>query len=243
MNFIYTNTDSFSRFNAWANQLKTTLNSPETQALKASVNQIVENIPLSIKAVHKLGREQYVCWERFSNEVAEQIMYSYCIDDLLLSHETKGSSPKINNTIEKCAIHCLMDGRKLLFSDIVSAYQNRLYMLTVIGLFSIIDGVLSEMTDEQKITSISQRVKKLLDKEIDFKYKGANIYSLLTTLSITTSSISAQSDFDLFEPTTLNRHWFIHGRSTRVCSQLDCIKLFNYLYGIMLFFDITNQND
>lgn len=244
MNFFIFNTDPFNRFNAQLQQLTNNLYSPELQVLNKSIQRILDNIPIAIKATEKLGNEQYVCWERFSDEVAEQIMHTCFIDELLLNHETEGCSPKISTTIEKCATHYLMEGREHLFSDIVSAYRSELYTLVVTGLFSLIDGVLSEATSDNK-TNISQRIQYLLDEEIKInpEYKGAREYILLTTLRKTTSSISAHSDFDLFEPLNLNRHWLAHGRSTRACSQLDCIKLFNYLYGIMLVFDITNQSD
>lgn len=244
MGFLNFSNDTFNRFNAQIQQLTNKLYSPNLQAFNESIQKILDNIPIAIKATEKLGNEQYVCWERFSDEVAEQIMHTCFIDELLLNHETEGSSPKIDTTIEKCATHYLMAGRELLFSDIVSAYRSELYTLVVTGLFSLIDGILSEVTNDNDFR-ISPRIQRLLDEEnkINPEYKGAKEYILLTTLSKTTSSISASLDFGSFEPLCLNRHWFAHGRSTRTCSQLDCIKLFNYLYGIMLVFDITNQSD
>lgn len=243
MDFLNFSNDTFNCFNVQIQQLTNKLYSPNLQAFNESIQKILDNIPIAIKATEKLGNEQYVCWERFSDEVAEQIMHTCFIDELLLNHKTEGSSPKIDTTIEKCATHYLMAGRELLFSDIVSAYQNELYTLVVIGLFSLIDGVLSDATNNN-ITNIPQRIHSLLDEEIKInpEYKGAREYILLTTLSKNTSSISMSLDFDLFEPLNLNRHWFAHGRSTRVCSQLNCIKLFNYLYGIMLVFDMTSQS-
>lgn len=244
MNFPNFNTDSFIRFNVQIQQLTNKLFSPDLQAFKESIQKMLDNNPIAMKATDKLGNEQYVCWERFSNEIAEEIMNTCIIDELLLSLETEGCSPKINTTIEKCSTHYLVEDRKSLFSDIVCAYQSKLYTLVVTGLFSLIDGLLSEATYDNG-TSISKRIQLLLDEELKInpEYKGAKEYILLTTLSKTTASISAFSDFDWFEPLNLNRHWFVHGRSTRACSQLDCIKLFNYLYGIMLVFDITNQSN
>lgn len=44
-----------------------------------------------------------------------------------------------------------------------------------------------------------------------------------------------------FEPLKLNRHWVLHGRSKRIASKLDCIKVINLIYSICLIYDYNYE--
>ena len=54
------------------------------------------------------------------------------------------------------------------------------------------------------------------------------------TLEKTLDSFSAPSDFKGKEPKGLNRHWIAHGRATRKKTKLDCVKMINLIYGLLL---------
>ena len=58
--------------------------------------------------------------------------------------------------------------------------------------------------------------------------------TLALTLEKTLDSFSAFSDFSKKEPKGLNRHWIAHGRSTRKKTKLDCVKMINLIYGLLL---------
>ena len=60
------------------------------------------------------------------------------------------------------------------------------------------------------------------------------MFSLFYTFNKTVEIFTANSDFHGKEPKGLNRHWIAHGRSRRKKTKLDCVKLINLVYGIIL---------
>lgn len=199
--------------------------------------------PLSALSI--FSKNQYVVWERIPPDFLEAVLNTDDIDSVLLKYEIKDNEKKISNVIDSCKKSKYIEKRDVLFSQTIDAYNSKNYALATIGICAIIDGVLTDASNNH-ITSISKRSKEILNqiKNSDrISDKDYSILSLEFTFYSMMNSFDAWADFELNEPKELNRHWIMHGRSTREISQLDFIKLLNFLYGIILIDEMSEEND
>ena len=69
--------------------------------------------------------------------------------------------------------------------------------------------------------------------------------ALAITFEKTLDLFSSTSSFASKEPKYLNRHWIAHGRSLHKKTKLDCIKMINLIYGLLLIdkFDSEDKSD
>ncbi len=184
----------------------------------------------------KLGDAQFVQWNYLSEELIDTVLSSNntnkTLRHLLLTDKFKS----INVTIEKCMANSYLHKYMRLFEQSVSTFKSGQSDLAVIGFTSIIDGLLSDLSGIET-TSIAKRSSTILSKLEENEFVDSDEYALLTlmlTFQRTISSFSASSDFSKKEPKGLNRHWIMHGRSHRRKTKLDCVKLINLIYGIIL---------
>lgn len=197
--------------------------------------------PFSV--ISKLGEAQFVYWDFLNDDFVDEILSSDDIDKTLYEILIKDKFRKVNITIDMCSRHPLIASYNRIFSQTVTAYRNKHYDLAAIGIMSVIDGVLSDIGGDTT-TSIFRRANDILRRveETDsLENDECAVLALIWTFRETMESISARSDFNGKEPKNLNRHWIMHGRSRRKRTHLDCIKLFNFLYGILLISELGKE--
>ncbi|TCT17126.1 hypothetical protein EDC18_101424 [Natranaerovirga pectinivora] len=122
------------------------------------------------------------------------------------------------------------DVQKGLFNDCVDAYNSEKYLLCINGLMPILEGILSQFGNDP----IDVRMMKICrfnmdktesDKKLINHLVWASCYSFI-------SNLYKKSDFTSAEPTILNRHWILHGRTNTEWGAEDCIRLFNAIYTV-----------
>lgn len=148
-----------------------------------------------------------------------------------------------NQTIQLCEESKLLFPYRKLFSQARTAYNNKQYELAVVGLLPVIDGLLSDVS-QNTTTNIFKRADYILQKvESDESISNdeISIIALAWTFRETMQSLCAQVPFSQKEPKNLNRHWIMHGRSRRKKTQLDCVKLFNFIYAIILIYKLNQE--
>jgi hypothetical protein len=184
----------------------------------------------------KLSEAQFVYWDYLNDEFMNDIINSENIDETLLRIFINDKNQNIKNIIKKCLDNPLIKQNKRLFNQAIRAYYNQQYDLSIVGLISVFDGALSVISGEA-----THRLKKRLDVLTDKIEESESIYNndvaeitLGYTFFETIESLYCAKDFSTEEPANLNRHWIIHGRSLREKTQLDCIKLINVIYGLIL---------
>lgn len=119
--------------------------------------------------------------------------------------------------------HPLLKDKLCNYEDAFTAYNNKTYYSSCVALFSIVDYLLSTITNKTDTNLIKKT--RTLSKHLKSKeYFGLFVCSAFLSLNsfFKSSNFSKKSK----EPKNLNRHWILHGRSTRNISQYDCIKLF-----------------
>lgn len=208
-------------------QYKVHLNEVGTALVKASR-------PLT--AIQKMGEAQFVYWDYMTEEYVESIVNSENINKTLREQMQHDRFCKVNDTIDKIVSSPEMHKFRRLFSQSVKAFRNGDSDLAVTGFTSVFDGLLSDVSKNIS-PSLKPRIKTIKEKLDNDELLDYDEYATLTlalTLEKTLESFSANSDFSKKEPKGLNRHWIAHGRSTRKKTKLDCVKMINLIYGLLL---------
>ena len=82
-------------------------------------------------------------------------------------------------------------------------------------------------------------------EEISEKYPQPNALHLLMLLWTLDAieTFAASHDFDKCELPTMNRNWIMHGRSTREFTDIDCIKLYIFIFSLLKLDDFMQSDE
>lgn len=208
---------------------------PITEALEEFQSQFKE-VTRPLCTIGKLGNAQFVCWSYMTRDFVDAIIATDNINKTLRELMVKDRYKTVDDTIHRCFSNSLIKPHHRLLEQSVAAFKSGRCDLAVIGLTSIIDGLLSDVSGN-KTTNIATRAKTILAKIEQNEFVDSDEYAILAlvlTFEKTMNIFSASSDFSKKEPKGLNRHWIMHGRSRRKKTKLDCVKLINLTYGILL---------
>ena len=188
----------------------------------AEIGQALLQATRPLSAIRKMGEAQFVFWDYMTEEFVDEI-----VD---------------NKTIDKTLSSAVMQKHKRLYSQSVNAFRSGDSDLAVTGFTSVFDGLLAD-TSGNPTSRLGPRInaiKQKLDNDELLNHDEYATITLAMTLEKTLDSFSAPSDFKGKEPKGLNRHWIAHGRSTRKKTKLDCVKMINLIYGLLLIGDIES---
>ena len=126
----------------------------------------------------------------------------------------------------------ITEGIKNLLGQCWQAFQNKLYAVCATSLLSVIEGILSEFSDDKQ----DVRMMKVCQKKVDtFPSTGSTIQKhVWISYNNFIRNLYQKSDFSADEPETINRHWLLHGRSDFEIDELDCIRLFNAVQSLCM---------
>lgn len=119
------------------------------------------------------------------------------------------------------------------FDQCCSAFEKELFYPCICGLLSILEGMLGDVTglSSPSIKKLFEDLIKREETKGTHKFEIANIQGFIEYLTLS-------SDFKKEGNSKwLNRHWILHGRSTRDIGEFDCLKLFNTIDAII---DVIN---
>lgn len=186
--------------------------------------------------IEKLGNAQFVQWDYLSVEFIDAILSSNNVNKTLRKLFVKNKFKSVDTTIEKCKANPYLHKYMRLFEQSVTSFRRGQNDLAVVGFTSIFDGLLSDISGNPT-HSLPPRLKAIDSKLEREEYLDNNEYAILAlsiTFQKTVESFSLSTPFTRKEPKGLNRHWIAHGRSMRRKTKLDCIKLINLIYGLLL---------
>ena len=186
--------------------------------------------------IEKLGTAQYVYWDYMTSEFIDEIIESKNINKTLREMMIRDRFSGVNDTIDKTLESNEIKEYKRLYNQSVKAFRNGDSDLAVTGLTSVFDGVLTFVSDNSshQFPPRIEIIKKKLNEHSVLDHDEYAMLTLACTLEKTLASISKRYDFDGKEPKGLNRHWIAHGRTTRKKTKLDCVKMINLIYGLLL---------
>lgn len=198
--------------------------------LEATIEQAMR----PLRAALKLAREQIVSFDDFDDEeYSSAILQNEDLDNTFGRDEHAQS--QLSAITERICEHERMGPHKELCQQTIGAYENGSYDLAVLGLFAIIDGLLSELSEWLCSVSIMKRVEKILNLDNNTAIQAGDRNRFLRKIALyqMSRSIGESSDFDKVEPDGLNRHWSMHGRSQTKRTKSDCDKLIRYIYALL----------
>ena len=208
----------------------------------AEIGQALLQATRPLSAIRKMGEAQFVFWDYMTDEFIDAIVDAENINKTLREQLIRDRFSAVNKTIGKTLSSAVMQKHKRLYSQSVNAFCNGDSDLAVTGFTSVFDGLLAD-TSGNPTSRLGPRInaiKQKLDNDELLNHDEYATITLAMTLEKTLDSFSAPSDFKGKEPKGLNRHWIAHGRSTRKKTKLDCVKMINLIYGLLLIGDIES---
>lgn len=188
-----------------------------------------------LTAVDNLAERQIVFTGDISLEMAQHLSQIDNVDAVVKQYYFEGEYPRINEVIKRCKQSMQLAPYSNLFDQVVSAYSTDHFHLACIGLFSILDGVLSDFTEipgtqyRKRITAIEEKMDNQLELD-DMDKKTICIHKTITSFE---DSIFKDYYSFVNEPDVLNRHWVMHGRSRRDYTRFDCLKILLWMDAIV----------
>ncbi len=208
------------------------------------ISTVLLNTSRTMGTIRRLGEAQFVYWDFFSDEFIKSILDATNVDAELENLYISNNQEKIKKLLEKLENHVAMTRHRSLFQQTIHSAQNGDFALAIIGLISIFDGLLSDVTgnNSTKLAARSNVVFKKLENDETIDSDEFAILILMMTYEKSFGMFTAHSDFSQDEPEYLNRHWIMHGRSLRPKGSLDYLKILHLIYGFLLIKDIGDKD-
>lgn len=189
------------------------------------------------KVAKKLIDNQIVFTDIITGVLVNEINSSEDIESLIESYYLENNGERISKLLKRCYEAKQLEPYKELFSQIQTAYIQNHYHLACVGLFSITDGLLSDVS-EKTGTNYKERLKVLSDKidkrELLTEMDERVLYVYFAIRDFDKSIFANSGNFSKDEPDGLNRHWSLHGRTKRDFKVLDFIKILLWIDALIL---------
>ena len=195
-------------------------------------------------AIHKLADNQFVYWDYISKELRNEIIESYNTNKTLREFFEYNKYQIVKETVAKTQNNPKIKKYSRLYNQSVKAFWQGMNDLCVTGLTSVFDGLLSDISNNPS-TKLQSRIDTITSKLDNNGILENDEYATLTLAMTFESTMKTfckdYYNFTQKEPKELNRHWIAHGRSHRRKTKLDCVKMINIIYGLLLI-DVLDSN-
>lgn len=126
----------------------------------------------------------------------------------------------------------IKEGLKKLVNECWNAFNSKMYAICATSLLSVIEGILSEFSDDKQ----DVRMMKVCQKHVDsFPSDGSTIMKhVWISYNQFIRNLYQKSDFTANELDIINRHWLLHGRSDFEVEEIECMKLFNAIHSLCI---------
>lgn len=133
----------------------------------------------------------------------------------------------------------IKEGLIKLVTECWSAFNTKMYAMCATSLLSVIEGILSEFSDDKQ----DVRMMKVCQKHVDnFPSDGSTILKhVWISYNQFIRNLYQKSDFTADEPEAINRHWLLHGRSDFEVEEIECMKLFNAIHSLCMVVNKENE--
>lgn len=120
------------------------------------------------------------------------------------------------------------------------------YHLACLGMFTLEDGILSDITGDAKSTSFQKRIKQLenkINEKLPLSDVDLQTWTIIVSFERFEDTAFGSSDFNRVEPEYMNRHWTLHGRSRREYTKADYIKMLLSLDALVFMVSLTEETE
>lgn len=192
--------------------------------------------------VNKLSSEGWTLPAELNIYAVKTIANTNKLDDINTFFHwfyTTENYQKIKDMVAAIKNSPIKEGLKTLLDQCWQAYQSKLYAVCATSLLSVIEGILSEFSDDKQ----DIRMMKVCQKKVDtFPATGSTIQKhVWISYNNFIRNLYQKSDFSADEPESINRHWLLHGRSDFEIDELDCIRLFNAVRSLCIIVQVEDK--
>ncbi len=177
----------------------------------------------------KLGKRQFILVSHIPNELVERALAGEDVERLASEYLTT------DELIQRTAQYCGLQDSLLLQQTIKALYDGS-YNLAMLGLMAYLDRALSEQSGMIKKINFRLRYETIYRKrneqgELYLDEMEGKDFLVFLTYNEAIDGIGDDEGFDKEEPQEVNRNWLMHGRTDKVYTRLDCVKVLNMIYG------------
>lgn len=207
--------------------------------------QLQEQIKITIdeceKATDKIVENGWFVASSYSldfDDIIKLQNYSHNeLNDFFLKYYTENNEEKIEVLLKSLQAHISnssADKRLMnLLEECIVCYKNGLYKVSIISLFSLIEGLVCELFLEAK-TKTTKKKTYLEAMEKSIKEEDFTLGFVYLSVQKYLDKVLDYADFSASEPKViLNRHWMVHGHSEYDIHKLDIIKMFSIINTIL----------
>lgn len=197
-----------------------------------------------ISAIEKLAEKQIVFTDDLDLDFAKEIYNSVNIDELIKKYYFNNNEQNMTVLVERCGFLSEITNYKELYYQTIEAYNKKHYHLACIGIFSILDGILADVSEITN-TNFKLRIEAIENKfkdKVELNEVDRKTLCIYTAIEKIENTLFAFSDFSKDEPNTLNRHWLVHGRTRKEYTNYDFLKILLWVDGISYIHQISSQN-
>ena len=195
-------------------------------------------------AIDKLAENQIIFTDDLGLDFAKEICDSTNIDKVVQRYYFDNNQQNMNLLISRCNSAREIFEYKELYVQTLDAYNRGHYHLACIGMFSLIDGVLADVSEMATVTSFKKRIQAIENKigdQVALNEIDRKTLCIYTAMEHIKDSIFGNSSFSEAEPEGINRHWVMHGRTRKKYSKYDFLKLLLWLDAISYMSQLTEQ--
>lgn len=172
-------------------------------------------------------------------------------DNILYEYYTANSNENLKKLFERYRGHSQLQHNSAALSETFDCFLNGKYhRMIALSLIAILDGVLARIANNgntqwlDRLKCFDNATDGMTIEEIFDLYPGLESRQLLMLMwtfdaivNFAAPTIDNKGKYDREfkgkEPPIMNRHWIMHGRSTRELTNVDCIKLFVFLFAML----------
>ena len=158
------------------------------------------------------------------NELEECTSDAVKLDSFFKNFYTKSEFDDMCSFISRIIVKA---GQNKRFEECKDIYLRGQYSSCITVLTTVLEGFISTFGTDPKDVRVMSICSYHAKKESE---KGNKITSLCwQSMHEYTKILFEKSDFSQDEPNNANRHWIIHGRTSKLGEIVDCLRLFNAL--------------
>lgn len=197
-------------------------------------------------AVNKLSEKQIVFTDVWTKDLIERVNAAETAEKFILEYYTENENVRLQSLITRCGKAKQVSEYKKLYPQIVIAAEMGCYHLACLGMFTLEDGILSDITGDAKSTSFQKRIKQLenkINEKLPLSDVDLQTWTIIVSFERFEDTAFGSSDFNRVEPEYMNRHWTLHGRSRREYTKADYIKMLLSLDALVFMVSLTEETE
>ncbi|MEH7504942.1 hypothetical protein V7152_23520 [Neobacillus drentensis] len=170
----------------------------------------------------------------------EQLMEGKNKDEMDMAFDEHYSDEDNFQAMKQTLLDNVFEGKwQELLDDCFDNYERGRFKITIPSLFSIIEGTVFDIVQDQKWrVAFEREIEKIKEGSI----KKPLFFSVYTFINKAFSS--GKFEKKNYKPSIINRHWVLHGRDNiSEWQRVDSLRLFNALYSLTLLNSNTNSKN